>query len=103
VLLVSHSPPLLPACRSASVVQLLTKQVDRDIVPVLEALTAMGCTDANIQLLVWEFPRIFCSSNWRRHIRKFQYLGLYGLPPPGQSGSSNSSTADRLERLLQWY
>lgn len=60
---------------------------------MLRTLTAMGCTQADVQLLVWEFPRIFCSNNWRRHIRKFQYLGLYGLPPPGQKSSSRSASS----------
>jgi hypothetical protein len=35
-----------------------------------------------VTLQVWEFPRIF-GRDFRRHIRKFQYLGLYGLPPVG--------------------
>lgn len=56
--------------------QLLTKQVERDILPVLAALADMGCSEADVQLLVWEFPRIFVSSNWRRHVRKFQ-VGLW--------------------------
>jgi hypothetical protein len=74
--------------------QILTKQVERDMLPVLSALSGMGCSPSDLQLLVWEFPRIFTSSNWRRHVRKFQYLGLYGLPPPGHSrtGSSKESS-----------
>ncbi|KAF6255750.1 hypothetical protein COO60DRAFT_1641260 [Scenedesmus sp. NREL 46B-D3] len=57
---------------------LLAKQIERDICPVLNHLSSMGCSSQD----VWEFPRIF-GNDFRRHIRKFQYLGLYGLPPVG--------------------
>ena len=49
--------------------------------PVLSVLDAMGCREENLRLLVWEFPRIF-GRDYRRQIRKFQYLGLYGLSLP---------------------
>uniref|UniRef100_A0A383VCN2 Uncharacterized protein n=1 Tax=Tetradesmus obliquus TaxID=3088 RepID=A0A383VCN2_TETOB len=61
---------------------LLAKQLERDICPVLSHLSSLGCSAQDIRLLVWEFPRIF-GRDFRRHIRKFQYLGLYGLPPVG--------------------
>jgi hypothetical protein len=71
---------------------------------------------------VWEFPRIF-GRDFRRHIRKFQYLGLYGLPPVGSqhrqqqqqqqqsvefdcssglAGDGGSSSSDEAADSLQW-
>jgi hypothetical protein len=76
---------------------------------------------------VWEFPRIF-GRDFRRHIRKFQYLGLYGLPPVGSQhrqqqqqqqqqsvefdcsselagacgGDGGSSSSDEAADSLQW-
>jgi transposase len=65
----------------------LTKQVERDILPVLAALADMGCSHDDVQLLVWEFPRIFVSSNWRRHVRKFQ-VGRSEWAAASQHGTS---------------
>lgn len=70
---------------------------------------------------VWEFPRIF-GRDFRRHIRKFQYLGLYGLPPVGSQRwqqqqqrvgddcigelagtcDGGSSSSDEASDTLQW-
>ena len=45
-------------------------------------------------LQVWEYPRIFTvGKDYRRHIRKFQYLELYGLKLPGRTSSSSSSSS----------
>lgn len=61
-----------------------------------------------VLLQVWEFPRIF-NKDYRRHIRKFQFLGMYGLPPVGtqlqqqrQGPSSSSSSSNELPDSLQW-
>jgi hypothetical protein len=35
-----------------------------------------------------QFPRIF-TRDYKRHIRKFQYLGLYGLPAPGTASAGS--------------
>jgi len=37
-----------------------------------------------------QFPRIF-TRDYKRHIRKFQYLGLYGLPAPGTASAGSGS------------
>eukprot|EP00879_Flechtneria_rotunda_P013688 GHRR01014298.1.p1 GENE.GHRR01014298.1~~GHRR01014298.1.p1 ORF type:complete len:242 (+),score=41.25 GHRR01014298.1:206-931(+) len=86
---------------------LLAKQLERDVAPVVTYLLQMGCSMADVKLLVWEFPRIFCR-DYRRHIRKFQYLGLYGLPAPGSSSSSSGGSeagrdTDSLRRLLRAF
>lgn len=83
LLLLSLDPPNPPIPSR----QLLTKQIERDILPVLAALADMGCSEADVQLLVWEFPRIFVSSNWRRHVRKFQ-VGVDGCGRGSQQASS---------------
>eukprot|EP00775_Hariotina_reticulata_P010831 gene10831-10988_t len=70
---------------------LLAKQLETDILPVVTYLCDdMGCSPADVRLLVWEFPRIF-TRDYKRHIRKFQYLGLYGLPAPGTATSGSGS------------
>ncbi|GLI64383.1 hypothetical protein VaNZ11_007649 [Volvox africanus] len=58
--------------------RLLLLDRQRDIDPVLRFLERMECHGENLKLLVWEFPRIF-DKDYRRHVRKFQYLGMYGL------------------------
>jgi hypothetical protein len=45
---------------------------------------------------VWEYPRIFCcgsSTELQRRIRRFQVLGLYGLPPPGSASTDTACVA----------
>ncbi|KAG2442007.1 hypothetical protein HYH02_009799 [Chlamydomonas schloesseri] len=58
--------------------QLLLLDRGRDIDPVVRFLDRLDCRGDNLRLLVWEYPRIF-DKDYRRHIRKFQYLGVYGL------------------------
>ncbi|GIL52169.1 hypothetical protein Vafri_8108 [Volvox africanus] len=66
----------------------------RDIDPVLRFLERMDCRGENLRLLVWEFPRIF-DKDYRRHVRKFQYLGMYGLSMYRAKGGANvASVAD---------
>eukprot|EP00877_Chromochloris_zofingiensis_P007330 jgi/Chrzof1/2850/Cz12g01060.t1 len=57
---------------------LLAKSVHHDMEPVIHYLEQQGCGQEDVRLLVWEFPRIFCK-DYRRYVRKFQYLGVYGL------------------------
>jgi hypothetical protein len=58
--------------------QLLVKDVATDFQPILQYLYQMGCSSKDVRLLAWEFPRIFLK-DYKRHVRKFQYLGIYGL------------------------
>ncbi|GIL83579.1 hypothetical protein Vretifemale_12369 [Volvox reticuliferus] len=64
----------------------------RDIDPVLGFLERMDCRGENLRLLVWEFPRIF-DKDYRRHVRKFQYLGMYGLSMYRTKGGENVTFA----------
>lgn len=66
--------------------QLLSLNVETDICPVISYLESHGCSADDIRLLVWEYPRIF-SKDFRRQVRKFQHLGVYGLKLPVSSSS----------------
>mmetsp|Transcript_31997 Transcript_31997/g.71088 ORF Transcript_31997/g.71088 Transcript_31997/m.71088 type:complete len:243 (+) Transcript_31997:157-885(+) len=57
---------------------LLARDVERDIHPVIEYLDKAGCQGEDLRLLLWEYPRIF-AKDYRRQVRKFQYLSMYGL------------------------
>ncbi|KAG2496781.1 hypothetical protein HYH03_005189 [Edaphochlamys debaryana] len=74
--------------------QLLLLDRRRDIDPVVRFLERMNCTGENLRLLVWEYPRIF-DKNYRRQVRKFQHLGVYGLTM--QSSVSRASEASAAE------
>lgn len=77
--------------------------MDRDLLPVLNHLAALGCSEDDVRLLVWEFVRVFISPDWRRHVRQFQVLGLYNLPPPpprSAPASSRRCDDDSLRRLM---
>lgn len=59
--------------------RLLAGSVDRDVAPVVAELAAAGCVGDHLRLISWEVPRIFSRHTFRRYLRQFQALGLYGL------------------------
>lgn len=65
---------------------LLKLHVDRDMQPVLQYLAQQGCQGSDLRQLLWEYPRIF-GENYRRRVRTFQHLGVYGLNLPGRKSS----------------
>ncbi|EFJ48066.1 hypothetical protein VOLCADRAFT_91260 [Volvox carteri f. nagariensis] len=71
--------------------QLLLLDRRRDIDPVLRFLERLECRGDNLRLLVWEFPRIF-DKDYRRHVRKFQYLGMYGLSVYRNGGGGDGTS-----------
>ncbi|GLC52442.1 hypothetical protein PLESTB_000629600 [Pleodorina starrii] len=72
--------------------RLLLLDVARDIDPVIRFLEGMDCRGGDLKLLVWEFPRIF-DKDYRRHVRKFQYLGMYGLSIHRNGGAAAGTNA----------
>ncbi|KXZ41167.1 hypothetical protein GPECTOR_700g846 [Gonium pectorale] len=76
--------------------QLLLLDRRRDIDPVLRLLERLECRGDNLRLLVWEYPRIF-DKDYRRHVRKFQHLGVYGLSlrtaAAGDAGADDGGSA----------
>ncbi|PNW80813.1 hypothetical protein CHLRE_07g330650v5 [Chlamydomonas reinhardtii] len=73
--------------------QLLLLDRCRDIDPVVRFLERLDCRGDNLRLLVWEYPRIF-DKDYRRHVRKFQYLGVYGLSLQAKAVVAAEAEAD---------
>jgi hypothetical protein len=59
--------------------RLLANSVDKDMQPVVEELARAGCSGQHLRLIAWEVPKIFSRHTFRRYLRQFQALGVYGL------------------------
>jgi hypothetical protein len=87
----SPCPPLSPALQSVAL----------DMQPVVDELEAAGCSGDNLRLLAWEVPRIFSRHTFRRYLRQFAHLGLYGLSCESRGASKmGSSRAVRATMML---
>lgn len=58
---------------------LLALDIERDVGKVLNYLEQRGCCGDSLRLLLWECPRILAVKDFERHVRAFQFLGVYGL------------------------
>jgi hypothetical protein len=76
--------------------RLLANSVALDMQPVVNELEAAGCSGDNLRLLAWEVPRIFSRHTFRRYLRQFAHLGLYGLSCESAHSSSRAVAATML-------
>ncbi|GBF89823.1 hypothetical protein Rsub_02527 [Raphidocelis subcapitata] len=67
--------------------RLLANSIDLDMQPVVNELEAAGCKGDQLRLIAWEVPRIFSRHTFRRYLRQFQALGVYGLSREGAVSS----------------
>ena len=77
--------------------KLLAGKVALDVAPVVEALARAGCTGSHLRLIAWEVPRVFSRHTFRRYLRQFAALGVYGLslrPPAAAAAPSAEGHAD---------
>ncbi|KAI8464329.1 MAG: hypothetical protein J3K34DRAFT_474414 [Monoraphidium minutum] len=59
--------------------RLLANNVYRDMQPVVDELERAGCRGEHLRLIAWEVPKVFTRHTFRRYLRQFQALGVYGL------------------------
>ncbi|KAI8464332.1 MAG: hypothetical protein J3K34DRAFT_474417 [Monoraphidium minutum] len=59
--------------------RLLANSVPRDMQPVVDELERAGCRGEHLRLIAWEVPKVFTRHTFRRYLRQFQALGVYGL------------------------
>jgi len=68
--------------------RILGNSIEKDMQQVVDALDAAGCRGKHLRLIAWEVPKIFSRHTFRRYIRQFQALGVYGLSRDCAAGVS---------------
>lgn len=76
--------------------KLLANSIEQDMQVVVDALEGAGCRGEHLRLIAWEVPRIFCRHTFRRYMRQFQALGVYGLSRDRGPCSSRAVSATML-------
>lgn len=76
--------------------RLLANDVDRDMAPVVAELEAAGCRGEQLRLIAWEVPKIFSRHRYRRYLRQFQALGVYGLSRTGSGSNARMIAASMM-------
>lgn len=76
--------------------RLLANTIESDMQPVVDELERAGCRGEQLRLIAWEVPRIFSRHTFRRYLRQFQALGVYGLSRDAAGASSRAIRATML-------
>lgn len=80
--------------------KVLSGTVAGDVEPVVEALAKAGCEGGNLRLIAWEVPKIFNRHQYRRLIRQFAALNVYGLSASRGAAAVGSERALRATMML---